>query len=116
MAAPPSDATPKKTAAQKVPRGAAWGPPNYELADAVAINAVAKGEATPDQQVRAMKWIIEQGCQTYGLSYRPDGMGGDRDTAFAEGRRFVGTELRKFINNLEAIRLHFSQQRKDKSE
>lgn len=70
-----------------------WKPPAYEPADAAAIQGLAEGNATPDQQRRALKWIIEQACGTYEMSYRPGGPEGDRDTAFAEGRRFVGSRL-----------------------
>lgn len=98
--------------AKKPPEGAPWVPPDYELADAVAINAIARGEATADQQIRGMKWIVEKLCATYDLEFRPDEAGGDRATAFASGRRFVGLMLRKFIGNLEPIRAYFAK-RKD---
>lgn len=59
-----------------------------------AIKGLAAGTASPEQQQRALKWIIEQACATYDLSYRPDS---DRETAFAEGRRFVGLQLVKAL-------------------
>jgi len=71
-----------------------WYPPEYELADISAIKGVAAGTATEEQQKRAMKWIIENCCATYEMSYRPTS---DRDTAFAEGRRFVGSQIVKLI-------------------
>ena len=64
---------------------------NYLPADTGAIRAMAVGEATPDQQSRALKFIVETLCATYDLSYRET----DRDTAFVEGRRFVGTQIVK---------------------
>ena len=74
---------------------APYRPPPYELADVHAIRAAASGTADADQQQRAMRWIIEKAAGTYEPSYRPEG---DRDTCHAEGRRFVGLQLVKFIN------------------
>lgn len=73
-----------------------WKPHPYELADATAIQAIANGTADSEQQRRALRWIVEC-ADTYGLSYRP-GAGGDRDTAFAEGKRSVGLQLVKLVN------------------
>ena len=87
---------------RKPPPGAAWAPPPYELADIGAIQALAKGEANEAQQVRALKWIVETACGTYDLSFRPDS---ERDTAFAEGRRFVGlTIVKATMMNTQLLR------------
>lgn len=72
-----------------------WVPPLWEKADYSAIKGLAAGTASPEQQLRALKWIIESACATYELSFRPTS---DRDTAFAEGRRFVGLQIVKAIN------------------
>lgn len=85
------------------PRDNAWVPPLYEPADIEAIRAVAKGEADPAQQARAMQWIINAAAGTYELSFRSDAHGGDRETAFAEGRRFVGMQVVKLINMPPAL-------------
>lgn len=74
---------------------APYFPPVYDMADAAAIKALAAGTATEDQQRRALKWMVEKACCTYDVSYRPSG---DRDTAFAEGRRFVGIQIVKMVN------------------
>lgn len=79
----------------KPPAGASWAPVSYEPQDMHAVQALRRGDATPDQQKRALAWIIESAAGTYDLSYRPDS---DRDTAFAEGRRFVGLQLVKLLN------------------
>jgi len=71
-----------------------WHPPKWTNAQCVAIQAVAAGVATEGQQVLAMQWIIEQASGYTNLSYSPDS---DRDTCFAEGRRFVGLQLVKLI-------------------
>lgn len=73
-------------------------PVGYEASDIEAVKALAKGEARPDQQVRALEWIIKTAAGTYEMSFRSDADGGERETAFAEGRRFVGLQLVKLIN------------------
>lgn len=64
--------------------------PSCEPADAAAIQALHRGSASTEQQKRALTWIIEKGAATYATSYRKGGPEGDRETVFAEGRRFVG--------------------------
>lgn len=76
---------------------APWRPPSYEDPDVVALQALARGNANLEQQKRALTWIIEQAAGTYGMSYRPGGSEGDRDTVFAEGRRFVGNQIVKML-------------------
>lgn len=75
---------------------APWKPADYQLADVSAFQALVRGEASPDMQKRAVKWLVEA-AGTYDLSYRP-GPGGDRDTVFAEGKRFMGQQVVKLIN------------------
>lgn len=71
-----------------------WKPIKYELGDITALQALAQGEADAFQQKRALKWIV-QACGTYDLSYRPNS---ERDTAFAEGRRFIGLQIVKALH------------------
>lgn len=59
-------------------------------ADVYAFKAVSTGEATPEQQIRCLKMIIEDICGYYDLSYRP---GDTHETAFYEGRRFCGAQI-----------------------
>ena len=70
----------------------AWQPVDYTAADVTAVQAILRGEANEDQQKRAMKWIIETAAATYEMSYRP---ASTHDTAFSEGRRFVGNQIIK---------------------
>lgn len=80
-------------------------PPAWDLADASAIQALHRGEATPDQQQRALKWIIESAAGTYDMPYRPGGDDGNRDTLFALGKQFVGQQVVKLLKlNLSALR------------
>ena len=57
-----------------------------------AMYALSRGEATQEQQLLAWGWIIGALCRFHDVSYRP-GADGDRDTAFAEGRRFVAAQM-----------------------
>lgn len=74
---------------------APWRAVKYRKADVVALQALARGEATPDQQIRGMEYILKTISDRNGMSFRPGGLEGDRDTAFAEGRRFVGNQIVK---------------------
>ena len=67
-----------------------WKPPSWEEADAYAIRAVMTGEASPDQQKRAMDWIIKKLCGTYDMVYHS---ASDRDTVFAAAKQFVGQQI-----------------------
>ena len=74
----------------------------HGLADIAAVKAIANGTATPDQQIRAFKWIVEKGCMTYDETFDPTN---ERASAFMQGRRFVGTKLVLFTKlNLNAVR------------
>jgi hypothetical protein len=74
------------------------GPGLLNKADALAIKMVAQGEATPDQQKRALEAIIGRVACADELSFRADDHGGTRETDFSEGKRFVGLQLRKIVN------------------
>jgi hypothetical protein len=86
----------------------ALNPPAYEAKHISAIQAVACGEASPDQQKLAMEWIINDAAGTYQQSYRPTEEG-RRDTDFAEGRRFVGMQIVKLLKLNVAV---FSNKKK----
>jgi hypothetical protein len=83
------------------PHPKAWMPPDWDKADAGALKALSRGDASPEQQKRGLDYIIKVLAGTFDMSYRPDS---DRDTAFAEGKRWVGLQAIKLINiNLEKI-------------
>lgn len=94
---------PRPRGEPKVPP--AWLPPEWQLADAAALQALERGEADAHQQQRALRWIIERAAATYDMPFRPGGDGGSRDTDFACGRMFVGQEIRKLLKiNLGAFK------------
>ena len=72
-------------------------PAPYSKPVAYAIKAMAVGEATPDQQQMALAWICNVVCGNNDLSYRPDSLGGERATVFADGKRFVGLQINKLV-------------------
>ena len=70
--------------------------------DAYAMQALARGEASPEQQRRVLDWVINQGARYYDISFQLEG---DRESAFAEGRRFVGAQVIKLTKlNINAMR------------
>jgi len=89
-------------AAGRPPAGAPWAPAKYTVAQAAAVQALSHGTADKEQQIRALKWIVEDVCGTYDMSYRPDST---RDSDFAEGKRFVGNQIVKMtVLNIANLR------------
>lgn len=63
--------------------------PDIDISDAAAIKALNSGMATPEQQKRALDWIVKKACMIGGISMTAD----THQTAFNEGKRFVGANL-----------------------
>jgi len=63
--------------------------PDYTEAEIQALRACWRGEATERQQRMCLDYLI-RASGTHDVSYRP---GDSHATAFAEGKRFVGTTL-----------------------
>ena len=72
---------------------APYRPAQYELADVAALKALERGDATTEQQQRALLWLVHCAALTHDIEYRPD----SRDHAFASGRRFVGLQIIKLL-------------------
>lgn len=85
---------PRKPPIPGAPKSEPWKPVDWELSDASAIQALNRGEASPEQQQRALKFIIEMIAGTYDMAYRPASA---RDTDFALGRAFVGQQIVKLL-------------------
>jgi hypothetical protein len=83
---------------KRVDKTAPYFPAEWSKVDVHSLQALADGTANDLQQKHALDFIIKNLCGTYDLSYRPGGQEGDRDTAFAEGKRFVGAQIVKLIN------------------
>ncbi len=74
----------------------------FTMADVSAIKGLAAGTANEDQQNRSLMWIIEHACQAEYTSYTK---GDPYETAFNEGRRFVGLEIKKLMqSDMEILR------------
>lgn len=71
-----------------------WAPPRAELPDVVAIKAISQGVATDEQQKHALHFILVHVC---GVDDEPYCPASDRDTAYALGKRRVGTYLRSLL-------------------
>lgn len=90
--------TRRRSARSVAANNGAYLPPAYELADVSAIQAVEKGSASPEQQKRALRWIVHKACGTYDMPFRPGGQDGERETNLALGRMFVGQQIVKMLH------------------
>ncbi|MGN6773241.1 MAG: hypothetical protein ACTHJQ_25855 [Rhizobiaceae bacterium] len=66
-------------------------------ADCVALQAMATGTASAEQQKRALAAILHI-AGTDDMEFLPDEHGGERDSAFKAGKRHVGLQLRKLVS------------------
>lgn len=64
--------------------------PETAPADASAIKALNRGDATPEQQRRALDWIIKKACLIGTLPFDLDS---DRVSNLNMGRQFVGLQI-----------------------
>ena len=69
-----------------------WEPATYDEHDISSVKALAAGTANEGQQKRALHWIINNAARTEEQSFYA-GEGGDRITAFVEGKRSVGSAI-----------------------
>jgi len=90
-------ATPRPRSQASVP----WQLPPIENADIFALQAVAKGIANEGQQRRAWEYVVRILCATDLMTFWLDpvrnlsGVDAQRATDFAEGKRWVGVQLRR---------------------
>jgi hypothetical protein len=82
--------------------GERWQPAKWELADASALQALMRGDAGPEQQKRALRWVIEGAAGTYEEVMVPR----EPDTsAYLMGRRSVGLQIVKLLHvNVPAVK------------
>ncbi len=67
---------------------------DYTPADAAAMQALSRGDASEAQQRRVVDWLFREGARIGDLSWVPES---DRASSFMEGRRFVGLQVAKLI-------------------
>ena len=75
--------------------GVALDVPQLTKQEHVAIKTLAKGEASPDQQLLALEVIVKKFSRAFDLGYVP---GSFDQSAFLSGRGFVGQQITKYIN------------------
>lgn len=82
------------------PKKDPWNPADYDDDVVYAVRAMNLGQANEGQQKLAWSWLMYvtgAGDEYADLSFRP-GATGERDTTFAEGKRFVGLQFRKMLH------------------
>lgn len=72
-------------------------PLGIENADIFALQALERGTANAAQQKRAVAFIERKLCATDRMSFYPGGEDGKRASDFAEGKRWVGNQLRRLL-------------------
>ncbi len=79
-----------------------WLPADYDAGDHHAVQALAEGRATAEQQRRAWDWMLFA-AGIGDLSFRPGGVTGQRETDFAEGKKWVAEQMLKLARANPAI-------------
>jgi hypothetical protein len=74
---------------------APWKIPLTEREDVFAIQAIANGIASDGQQRRAYDYVVRLLCESDRMTFWPGGEDGRRASDFAEGKRWVGLQLRR---------------------
>jgi hypothetical protein len=72
-----------------------WQMPRLEDADIFAIQALTQGSANEAQQKRAYEYVVRNLCEIDRMTFWAGGEDGRRATDFAEGKRWVGLQLRR---------------------
>jgi hypothetical protein len=83
-----------------LPKKDPWLPPDYDDVVVLSVRALANGTANEHQQKVAWRWMqyVTAASEEFAdLSFRP-GAEGERATTFAEGKRFVGLQLKKMLH------------------
>jgi hypothetical protein len=78
-----------------------WHLPDHDEEVVYAVRALGQGVANAEQQQvfwRYLMYVTAASEEFADVSYRPDAMGGERNTVFAEGKRFVGLMFRRLLN------------------
>ena len=88
---------PPKTAKETAEAHAPWKPAKYGLEIATAFQALMRGDCPAHLQQKAIKFILFDLCGVRDLSFRPGAVEGERETSFAEGKRFVGLQIGKLL-------------------
>lgn len=71
-------------------------PPDWTPLHVYSVRAFAEGNASPEQQRRVWEWLMYV-SGIHDVAYRPGGEDGERATAFALGKQFVGQQFLKML-------------------
>lgn len=71
--------------------------PEITELDIVAMTACVNGKATPRQAKHAIDWVMREAARVHDMSFQFGGEEGRRLTDFAEGRRYVGSQIRRLL-------------------
>lgn len=82
------------------PKRNPYEPVDYDEHVVMAFISFRSGTANQGQQDTVWQWLqYVCGVGEYtDLSFRPGGSEGERDTAFAEGKRFCGLQMMKLLH------------------
>lgn len=83
--------------------------PRITKPEAMAIKALYAGEASPYQQKLALSTIVNKFSRAKDLLYIPSSFD---ETAFLNGRAFVGQKILKYIN-VPIGQLHITEETED---
>lgn len=90
-----------------LPKEHPYHPPDYDEAIVMAMRAFAAGKANDGQQKIVWDWLqYATGTGNWSdMTFRPGGAEAERESAFAEGKRFVGLQILKLLHpaTLEVI-------------
>lgn len=64
-----------------------WLPKGFNLKKSYSLQALSTGTATPEQQKEAIKYIVEDLCAIYGVTFDADNA---RLDAHNQGRAYIG--------------------------
>ncbi|HKI60710.1 MAG TPA: hypothetical protein VKA31_00305 [Mariprofundaceae bacterium] len=85
----------ERTGAHALPRDP-WHFAPWDAADQSALKALRDGNASPNQQHRALGWILFA-CGMTDDPWRPGGSDGARASDYASGKRRIAVEIRRLI-------------------
>lgn len=74
-----------------------WEPADYDENVTYAIRALHTGTANTAQQQLFWRWF-QYATGADDISFRDEAHGGQRATDFAEGKRFMGQQIRKHLH------------------
>lgn len=88
-------------------------PADYDEAIALAFKAQKAGVANEGQQLDVLAYIeYLTGTGAFDdIAYRPGAAEAERASAFADGKRFVGLQIKKLLNPLTHEALEVARQR-----